>query len=245
MISLKDNKLFFAAGILLDFLFVLFLVQAQFLILLPATERVVDASSIVSQEMSSDIFGVETALRNNSEFMSAFHDILYLTFIFFLAILVLWIVFKGPAWFFAHKSFLKKIPFWNFWGKFALLSLFWFFILLLFLFISAFINKYVDLGPVVFIIFAIIIFYFSQVSFSLIPSAKTFKKTFIIGVSKIKRLIVSFAINVGLLIVAFYIPLLVAKKIPWLGFVLFLLLMLPSLLFGRINMIFASWSKDS
>ncbi|MBW3018913.1 hypothetical protein KY329_01880 [Candidatus Woesearchaeota archaeon] len=246
--AMKQNKKYFFLMIFLDFLFLLAVINVMYVFFLPATESVLQMSDIIQQEFTSmtNVVDFDARLAANTEFMGLYHSLLESLVQFFLYCFVAWLLFKSLVWYFSHKSFHKKIPFFNYVFKFILLSLFWFVVILLALFLAVLASRqsFVSMfhgGSVVFWFLLVIILYFSQISYSLIPSTKTFINTFVFGIKRIKKTGVAFAVNVVLTVTAFAVMIYCAKYSVTLGFLVLFFLALPTLVFCRFNMIVASW----
>jgi hypothetical protein len=85
------------------------------------------------------------------------------------------------------------------------------------------------------------ILYFSQISFALIPSQQTFKKTFILGVKQAKKILPIFIINLLIVFVAFTLPFNWITTMPMLSLAIILLITIPALALARLNIIVATW----
>jgi hypothetical protein len=215
---------------------------------LPATDSVLQMTDIIQQEFTSmtDVVDFDAKLAANTEFMTLYHSLIEAMMQFFVYCFVAWLLIKSLVWYLSHKSFHKKISFFNYIFKFILLSTFWYVLIALVLFIAVYVSRqaFVSLfygGSIVFWIFFILILYFAQISFSLIPSTKTFINTFVFGVKKIKKIGVAFAVNVVLTVTAFAVMIYCAKYSSTIGFLVLFFLALPTLAFCRFNMIVSAW----
>lgn len=246
--AIKQNKKYFFLMIFLDFLFLLTVINVMYVYFLPATDSVLQMTDIIQQEFTSmtDVVDFDAKLAANTEFMTLYHSLIEAMMQFFVYCFVAWLLIKSLVWYLSHKSFHKKISFFNYIFKFILLSTFWYVLIALVLFIAVYVSRqaFVSLfygGSIVFWIFFILILYFAQISFSLIPSTKTFINTFVFGVKKIKKIGVAFAVNVVLTVTAFAVMIYCAKYSSTIGFLVLFFLALPTLAFCRFNMIVSAW----
>lgn len=237
--ALKRNKLFFVGMLLFDFLFFLAILQLHFLFLTPATQKVVELTRMMQEQLASSeqLLGFGKVLAGNAEFMGLYRDVLVLLFEFLVLVFVAWIIFKSFAWFFSHRSFHKGVPFVLYVRKFSLLSLFWFGVLLVSLFVAA------AGGVVVFVSLGLIAAYFAQVQFALIPAKDTFRRGFRVGVKQAKRLVQVFGVNVLLVGLVLGLAVWASSVSAIAGVILFIAVFLPVLAFARFHMIVAVWSK--
>lgn len=246
MISIKKlNKRYFLAMLLSDFLFLFSLSYAFILFIVPALQELLSAADVLKAEMAdmTAITQLESAVLNNEAFIAAYHQTVYLFVQFLLVVFVAWLCFKSLSWFFSHKSFLKKIPFWSYLGKFCYLSGLSFVVLLVILVLSISLIRFsASFASFLFFALLLLLLHFSQVSLSLIPSTKVLKSTFTCGVRK--RLIAASLINLAVVLVAFWLWSVVAKLSAIFGVVFLFVLPLPALAFCRFHYIVASWQKS-
>jgi hypothetical protein len=161
-------------------------------------------------------------------------------------------VFKTPVWYFSHKSILPKMPFGIHALKFALLSLFWFFALIvIFSIYSAATGSTATILPIISSMGASIamwigllaIFYFAQISFALIPAQQTFKKTFQYGTKHVATILPAFMVNTLIAFIVLTLPYNWAQTMPLLTLAIMLFITIPALAFARAHMIVATWHK--
>jgi len=236
---LKQSKVFFLGMLVFDLLFFVAIAVLQFSFLAPATRKVVEITRTMQETVGQPQLADVSALLS-PQVMAGYREVLVLIVEFLIFVLFAWIASKLFAWFFSHRSFHTDVPFGAYAKKFALLSVFWFVVLIACLFVAAAAG-----GVVVFVSLALIAAYFSQVHFALIPAQHTFKKGFRQGVVDWKRLVPVFAINTGLLVGAIVLAAWSANISPVAGSVLFLALILPTLAFCRFHMVVAAWKGSS
>lgn len=245
--TIKTNKLYFFIMLFLDFLFILTLANVAFFYLTPASESAITLMDSMQDRMASaslsELANFDETLSADTEFMSAYYGLLASIGTFLLMSFLAWLFIKSFAWFFSHRSFMKKIPFLSYFQKFTLLSLFWFILIIAGVFLTSMAKSlFLGFGSILFWIYLLILSYFASISFSLIPATKTFKNTFVYGVTRLKKIGVAFIINVVLIIASLYIIAQVAK-LSMLGGFIVLLLLLPVFVFTRFSIIIASWQK--
>jgi len=156
------------------------------------------------------------------------------------------------VWYLSHKTIHKKIPFGTYALKFSLLSLFWFVaICIVFSIYSMAMGSPATILPLVsstgaslfmLLLFAVIL-YFSQVSFALIPSQQTFKKTFTLGVKHAGTILPAFLVNALIVFIVLTLPFNWIQTMPLLAMAIMIFISIPALAFTRIHMIVASWEK--
>lgn len=248
--ALKGNKKLLLAIILIEFLFLYALTQVHLYFFVPTAQTADLLSGIMQEELDqlagAEVLQMEGALAGNEAFMSAYHDLLALLGLFLLSALLTWIIFKTLSWHLSLKSIHNKTPFTASLLKFPLLSLFWFAVLCITLTLySVATGAALPLGPVVtlFTLLTIIIAYFAQISFALIPAQQTFKKTFTTGITNAHNTIPAFLVNALILGIAFWLPFNWMDN-PALTAAIILLISIPALAFTRLHMIIATWQKS-
>jgi len=254
--AFTKNKKFLIWIILLEFVFLFFLTQVHLYYFQPTSEAVMKTGEIMSRELEklpeAEIFQLEGILTSNEQFMAAYKVLLANLGLFILTILLIWIIFRGPVWYFSYKSIHKKIPLTTSWLKFALLSLMWFTAL-----VGAFVIYSISTGstatllPIAtsqfttFLMFLVffVIYYFSQVSFALVPAQQTFKKTFVYGVKHAKTIFPALIVNAIIMFVVLTLPFNWIQTKPLLSLAIILFITIPALAFTRIHIIVATWLK--
>ncbi len=253
--AFANNKKYLLLIIPIEFLFLFALVQLHLQFFFPGVEASLRTGEIMAQEMEklpeTEIYQLESMLMENPEYMQAFREMLKNIVYMILSILGAWIIFKNPVWYLAHKSILKKMPLNTSLLKFTLLSLFWFVIMMIVFIIHTMIKGGTVplIGPtttnVLTIIALLAIYYFSQISFSLIPAQQTFKKTFVFGVKHARTILPPFIVNLLIAFVALTLPYNWIQTKPLLALAIIIIITIPALAFARLHMIIATWQKHS
>ncbi len=253
-----NNKRYLLLMILIEFVFLFTLVKLHYTFFQPSAEAATRAGDVLSQEVAklpqTEMYKLETILGQNEEFMKAYRDLLKNIGTFILGMLVAWIVFRAPLWYLSHKSIYKKMPLGKSWLKFTLLSLFWFIIIAIaFGIYSIATGSTATILPlvsststsIIMLIFFAAIYYFSQVSYALIPAQQTFKKTFIFGIKHAKTILPAFITNAIITFIALTLPFNFIETKPLLSLAIILVITIPALAFTRLHMIVATWLTKS
>jgi len=256
--AFTNNKRYLLLTILLEFVFLFALTQLHLAFFTPSAEAATKLGEIMMKEIEklpeSEIYQLESILVENEEFMQTYRILLGYIGFFLVSILAAWIIFKAPIWHLSHKSILKKIPLTTTWLKFSLLSLFWFVILCIaFVIYSLATGATATLLPLVssttttitMLIVFLAIYYFSQISFALIPATQTFKKTFILGIKHAKTILPAFIVNAIITFVVLTLPFNWITTKPLLSLAIMLVITIPALAFTRLHIIIATWLKHS
>ncbi len=262
------NKKYLALIVIIELLFLMAFAGLQYYFFYPSAEAAARAGDAISKEMEklpeTEAYQLEGLLANNPHFMQAYKDLLTSMIYFLLGTLVAWIIFKGLVWHLTHKS-VKKITLKQTWWKFALLSVFWFIATaVVFLLYSLATGSTDTLLPMesstatdVFLtIIFLIIFYFAQISFALIPEQQTFKKTFVCGWKHAKTIIPAFLVNLLITFVFIGLPFTWAGFAPKIGIqygtalfaaTIFITIILGilALAYTRLHMVVIIWQKHS
>jgi|GEM_PF-6435090 len=251
--AILKNKRNFVFSILLDFIFITALVLVQYAFLVPTVEAQMKTLEIINSETAklstAEYYQLDSILTQNEDFEGAWSVVKTFIVMFLLSGFAAWIIFKTIVWWLSLKTIHNKVPFSEVALKFPLLSLFWFVLIFVgFIFYSTSTSSLIPLvsptiGAALFGIFFIIMNYFASVSFSLVPSQQTFKKTFSIGIKHAKNIVLAYAINLALIGAVFYLLYLAAKaQTPAAAFLFVLLLIVFA--FTRIHIIVATWQKN-
>ena len=124
-ILVKKRPLLFLSTLGIDFLFIFsFFFISNFLF------------SLVENHLTQIISAIENDVMLLSEFSASFNQILYLTIIFLFIVFILFIIFQNLNWFISNKIVGNKIKFFDFAKKFSLISLLYFTLISIFIFIS-------------------------------------------------------------------------------------------------------------
>lgn len=245
----KTNKKYLLITMLLELIFLVLLIQLQFVFFTPTleiTNTMMNAMSTTVNELAeSEVYELETRLQQNPEFITAYHELLkYLTY-FLLSLLALWMLFRGIIWHLSLKTIYKKMPITTTYLKFVLLSIFWFIIL-----VTAFVLYSAAQGlmfntayTVIIIAVCLAILYFGQISYALIPAQQTFKSTFVYGVKYARTIIPAFILNIILSGIALALPFIFIKTIPILSLAIIILITIPGLAFARLHIIITTWQR--
>ncbi len=252
------NKRYLILAMLFEFIFLFVLVQISFAFFEPSAQAVQRAGEIMSQEVEkipeSELYQLDSILMENKEFMQEYKILITSIILFLLSTFAAWIVFKAPVWYFSHKSVLPKMPFGTHALKFSLMSLFWFFATLIaFTIYSIATGSTATIIPIISSIGASItmwlallaIYYFSQISFALIPAQQTFKNTFNYGIKHVATILPAFMVNALITFIALTLPYNWAQTQPLITLAIILFITVPALAFARVHMIVAAWAKHS
>lgn len=250
-----SNKRYLLIAVLLEFVFLFALAQLHFAFFVPSADaatRAGDAMSRVMEDLpEGEIYTLEASLVNDKEFMSAYKDLLNSIVFFFLGILAAWCIFKAPVWYLSHKSANRKVPL-KLMLKFALVSLFWFAIMLAVMAIYSITSGSAETilpltSPafatiIVLLLFAAIL-YFAQVSFALLPLQKTIRNSFVLGVKNAGAIFPAFIVNLIIVFIVLTLPFNWIETLPLLSLAIILLIAIPSLAFTRLHLITTVWLK--
>ncbi len=255
--AFTENKRYLLLILLFEFIFLFVLAQIHLAILMPSSETIERVQNIMAEEMQklpeTELYQLESVLMNNEEFMMQYKIVLTSITYFILALLAAWIAFKAPVWHLSHKSILKNMPLGTSILKFSLLSVFWFVLLF-----ASFVIYRISTGSqtvlplvssttasLIMIIVALVIYYFSQVSFALIPAQQTFKKTFVFGIKHASTILPAFLINTIITFIVLSLPFNWIETMPLLSLAIILFVTIPALAFTRLHLIIATWQKHS
>lgn len=255
--AFTENKKYLLLIILFEFILLFILVQVHLAYFLPSAEAATRAGDAMSKVMSelpeSEIYQLETLLAKNPEFMQAYKELLTYMAYFILSFFAALTLLKAPVWHLAHKSIYKKIPLKTTLTKFILLSLFWFVVvIILFIGYSMATGSTATILPIVsspttttimYILFALT-FYYSQISYALIPAEHTFKQTFIKGTKQAKKIFPAFLVNLLITFIVLTLPFNWIQTKPLIALTIMLLITIPALAFTRIHMIISTWDKE-
>jgi len=256
--AFTHNKRYLLIIILLEFIFLFALTQIHLYYFAPSAEAATRAGEIMAQEIAkipqAEIYELENILLENEDFKRAYRDLLTSMAYFILSFFALWVVFRGPIWYLSHKSILKKVPVGTTILKFALMSIFWFLItVIVFIIYSVATGSTATILPIVsstlasftmFVVFAAI-WYFTTISYALIPAQQTFKKTFILGTKHVATLLQAFTVNAVIIFIALTLPFNWIETQPLLSLAIILFITIPALAFARLHIIVATWSRKS
>jgi len=256
--AFTENKKYLLFIILIEFVFLFLLTQAHLYFFVPSAEAATMAGEAMSKQVEAmpetELYQLETKLAESKEFMVAYRLLLTYIIYFILSILALFIVFRTPLWYLSHKSIYKKMPFKPVMIKFPLMTLFWFAIICVaFVIYSIATGSTATILPLVssdtatflMLIILLAVFYFSQISFALIPAQQTFKKTFTYGVKHAKSIIPAFLVNASITFIVLSLPFNWIATMPLLSLAIILIITIPALAFARLHMIVAIWEKHS
>ncbi len=254
--AFTENKKYLIWIILIEFVFLFVLTQIHLMYFVPSAEAAARAGEIMTQEVQklpeTEIYQLETLLVKNEGFMTAYNELLAYMGFFIISLFIAFVVFRTPLWYISHKSILKKMPWKPVLIKFPLLSLFWFVVLVIaFSLYSIGTGSTTTVLPIfspfwvtilMYIVF-LAIFYFSQISFALIPSQQTFKNTFIYGTRHAKTIIPAFLVNAIITFIVCSLPFNWITTKPLISLAIILIITIPALAFARLHIIVATWQK--
>jgi hypothetical protein len=255
-LAFKENKKYLIWIVLIEFIFLFVLTQIHLMYFVPSAEAAAKVGEIIAQEAENlpetELYQLENTLATNEEFMTVYNELLAYMGFFIVSLFLAFIVFRTPLWYLSHKSIYAKMPFKTVLWKFPLLGLFWFVVLAVaFSIYSIATGSTTTILPIVspfwitilmnFVFLAI--FYFSQISFALIPSQQTFKNTFIYGAKHAKAIIPAFLVNAIITFIVCTLPFNWIASKPLIGLAIILLITIPALAFARLHIIIAAWSK--
>lgn len=248
-----QNKKYLILTVLVDFIFMFALAQIHLLYFLPSAEAMIKVAEVMGKSMQdlpeTEAINLDALLRQNPEFMTAYRALLTNIILFLVTCLGAWLIFKTFAWYLSHKTIYKKIPLGMYATKFILFSLFWFIVIVAILFgFLGISGGPLSLGEttstIITILLLLLIAYFANISFALIPAQQTFKKTFIFAIKHAKTILAAFVVNLLLLFVTISVPLTILPRQTILGLAIIILITLPSLAFARVNIIVATWLSE-
>jgi len=263
------NKKYLILIVLLEFFFLFVLAQLHLLFFIPSADASLKAQEAMQKELQklpdTEIYQLDSVLVQNEEFMQSYRLLIRNIVYFLLSAFATWTFFRAPLWYLAHAS-IKKVPLGRTIGKFSLLSIFWFIAGLIALFAYSVLTgstqtvlPIVSSGTTTFLMLVIfiVILYFAQVSFALLPAQQTFKKTFALGTTHAKTIAPAFLINQIIQFVALALPFNWIELAPNLGvetggltfvigiLAIMLCITIPALAFARIHLIVATWLKPT
>ena len=264
--SFKNNPLLVFLSIIADFLFLLFFAAFTGIFQILALDHLTKLMQMVGQQTGglSQIYDQGTlallspttaALGQNAVFQIHVRAIAKYIGLMIIVGYICWCVFQGISWYLAYRASInqkKNIqPFWKFWKNFWLesISFYALTILIIFASVKAMITIKTALAPIVsegvmntlFVILALIVWYFGFLAYSLTnkKAYHNFKQSFIYGVKKFPKTILSFGgIIIFIVIIDFILKLIF--KISFINSDIYIkmligiILLLPTFAFARI-----------
>ncbi len=231
-----------------DLLFLFVMTLIHFLFFKPTMLLSQKLLNIVNKELttlttSNQLKDLNSILMNNQEFVLILHMLLKMILLFFLLCFAAWVLIKFLSWFFTHKIIYPKIPFTKYFGKFFLISIIWFSVILAFILASVTFAAQIKIITIILWVLLLVISYFALAGFALIPAEKTFKKMFTKPIKKYDKIIPNFILGIICLAIAIGIPIFLGKTYPLFGLLSLIVLGLPLLTFGRLSFIISTWQK--
>jgi len=251
------HKQYLILFVLLDFVFLFFTAQAHLTYFIPTADAANRAGEIITQELQTlqmtDAYQLDAILMQNSQFKQAYHDLLQGIIYFFITMFIIWIVIRSAIWHISYKIIHKKTNWKTNVLKFALFSLFWFVVVaIVFVLYSISTGSTATLLPIVgnplisilMIALFVLIYYFSQISFALVPVQQSFNKTFAYGVKYAKKFVPVALINAIIVFLALSLPLNWLQTYPIISLAIIIIISIPALAFARVHIIGATeWVK--
>ncbi len=195
-------------------------------------------------EVSSSLVG----LGSNLDFQYHLNIIFkYLGFMI-LAVFVLWILLQGISWYIAYRmSTEKRIPFFTFWKNFALQSIPFYLLTILWIFISIkmLFSTKMSIAPIfsedfanfIFALLIILTWYFGSICYTITSryAYKNVKHSFIFGIRGFTKTIQSFGFIIFLfLIIDLFLRIPFIREDPFVLAIIGTLIFMPALIFAKI-----------
>jgi len=240
ILSALKHKKYLALTIGVEILFLISIVVLSYHYMLPGVEATQKAmeqmQNTMGQLSDAELPELESYLAQNSEFMNTYRVLLNYVLELIASVFIAYVFFKTISWHYTFKM-IHKVPFTTTLIKFPLLAIFWTIISIIALILFAMIDSPYSITSKILLAIALLtIFYFAQISYSLIPAQKTFRKTFT------KNIIKTYLINTAILAITIGVPILAIKH-PIIAVPITLIITIPSMIFTRINTIIACWEK--
>lgn len=246
-----SNKFLVLLCMLLDALLITGFFYINFQLFLQAQKDVSEISSIL-QEKTKDI-NPETAqnfdafLLADKRFKSVYKSLVRIL-IFFLSLTFFMISILNGLAFFATKRMLEKVSFAKYFPRFIILSIFWFLLFLLTIYLRIILINYTVFHPfplftqtfvnILFVSVLIFLAHFSAISFSLLPLKNYFRNTF--SLSNSSQFIRAFLLALFFVTIAVLNVLWAFSMHQILGVVFLVVLFLPILCFIRLMFVVAT-----
>jgi hypothetical protein len=197
-----------------------------------------------TSEVSSGLMG----LSNNPDFQYHISVIFKYVGVMILSVFVLWVIFQGISWYLAHRmSADKRQPFLVFWKNFAITSVPFFFLTVIWIFVSVRILFAIkmSIAPVMgesmlnflFAVAVIVTWYFGSLCYTLTSgyAYQNLKQCFVFGVRRFTKVIQSFA---ALAVIFFILDRVLRigfiRNDPFVLMVIGTILFMPALVFARM-----------
>jgi len=243
--------------ILIDFLFIMSLGASTSIIQL----KLLDKLQVVMQMAGESTGGLlnvynETAevstammgLTQSEAFQAEMNSILFWLLILILMSYVMWVIFQGISWYLAHKiSTEKRQGFWRFYRNFALQSIPFYILTVVWIFVSVklLLSTKMSMVPfmsettmnMIFAILVIITWYFGTLCYTITTkyAYRNFKQSFIFGVKRFLQVIQSvLVILVSFVIIDMILRAGFLADHPFILILLGAILFLPAVIFARV-----------
>jgi len=193
-----------------------------------------------------DIF---KSLTSNEEFIRAYSNIFNNFILIIITFIILYLAFQSATWWISDR---KRLDFWRYFYRFSLISLIWFFIILVisFIYLNAVSNIYSLFIPgilravytILFIVSLFFLSYFLVLCYYFIKEKslkETIKKTFLVGVIKFNRTFWKFLL-LGFGKIGLFVLVLVIYTLSYnilLILILFALLIVPYIAWAKIKIV--------
>ncbi|MBI4017090.1 MAG: hypothetical protein HY363_05355 [Candidatus Aenigmarchaeota archaeon] len=122
--SVQRNKLLFILSAAADFLFFFMLAQLHYRVFLSAARHLKAVLELLTKNIQqiSIADAAQPDILNNAEFLLHYREVLKGIFFLLAGFYLLWLVFRGIAWFWAHKISSTKISFEQYLKKFFVIT---------------------------------------------------------------------------------------------------------------------------
>lgn len=255
---IKDNRDYLVPAVVLDLIFFISFILiytfawTKILENMLALDNFLSAQATQLTSVLADTTAFEAFIATQDTFAYHYHQVIYYSLLMFLGIFIMWSITQGINWFMAdklanRKKFDKK-DFFKIFGKYlakftglAFLQT-CIVIILIALYAKLAVSSAGSAVPALsesisnlaVIILFVLLFYFTFISYSLIPEKNIFKNTFVLGAKKFVTVIKAYAVTIVLFVslaVLFYL----IFNISLTAAILFVILIkLPTLTFSRI-----------
>lgn len=219
------------------------------------TDYIVIIGSVVSESASSMVRGTSTTIgsiiANDPQASSYFNSLILIFAILAFSVYLVYTFFQSVSWKLSHEIAGKKIGIYDFMKEFAPLTLFWFVLFIVYYLLDFFADlrnaalQSVGAEPqnllggfATFLVLAI--FYFGLISYTLIGKGTTtekIKKSFYVGVKKIKWILPCYAVIAVVYFVLEYILGAIGKANFTAMIIIGLITMIPAITWARVYLI--------
>lgn len=239
--------------LLLEAIFFISVLYLHYHFFIPSADAALRAGEVMQEEIQqktdAELYTLDQTLSENDAFMTEYLRLLENIAYFFLGILGITLLARGPIWYLSH-SLVHPVSLKRTWLKFIGLTLVWFvFLIAALLVYSVLEGSTTTILPVVssrtasalFIIATAIIAYLAQTSYALLSHDQTFKNTFLFAFKQAKKAGPAWLVSALITFVALTLPLNWIIRPP-IALAVYAAISIPLLHFARINLI-VPWSK--